>query len=372
MQANSRLTDLSTSTTLDVSSKNGSARMLTRLFTFFGDLGRSYRGTPPVTNPTGAAGATSNVSLESMYAVKTAGVLQLRTEQFRTAFEYASIGMALVGLDGQWLRVNNSLCKILGYTEDDLFARTFQEITHPDDLEADLDQVQRLVDGELTSYEMEKRYFHRDGHVVWVLLSASLVRNSYGQPIHFISQLQDISARKQMEDKLHRLATYDQLTELHNRRALLERLQEEVARSTRYNRPVSLLLLDIDRFKRVNDTYGHDVGDDVLRRVSHLLKHAVRTADLVARFGGEEFAIVLPETSLAEAGVLAERLRELIATDSPTVTSRAGTVQRLSVTVSFGVACINAEADAEKELIKAADEALYRAKHNGRNRVELA
>lgn len=123
----------------------------------------------------------------------------LRDEQFRSAFEYAAIGMALVSPEGRFLRANRALCEMLGYSEQDLARLTFQDITHPDDLEADVAQTRALLRGELRSFQMEKRYFHRDGRLVWVLLSASLVRDGAGEPLHFISQIQDITDRKQAE-----------------------------------------------------------------------------------------------------------------------------------------------------------------------------
>ncbi len=122
--------------------------------------------------------------------------------RFRSAFDSAAIGMAMVGPDGRWLQVNRALCELVGYSESELQATTFQAITHPDDLEADLNQVRRLLAGEIRSYHMEKRYFHKQGHVVWILLSVSLVRDAQEKPLYFISQIQDITARKQAAEAL--------------------------------------------------------------------------------------------------------------------------------------------------------------------------
>lgn len=119
--------------------------------------------------------------------------------RYRNAFDAAAIGMAIVSLDGKWLQVNPLLCRMLGYSEADLKKLSFQEVTHPDDLETDLDYVGQVLRGEVPSYQMEKRYFHKDGHVVWVLLSVSMVRGRDGAPLHFVSQIQDITARKQTE-----------------------------------------------------------------------------------------------------------------------------------------------------------------------------
>ena len=120
-------------------------------------------------------------------------------ERFRQAFEFAGIGMAIVGLDGRWVRVNGAICEIVGYSEAELLQRTFQDITHPDDLETDLAHVRELLDGKRRAYQMEKRYFHRDGHVIWIRLTASLMRDGAEQPLYFISQIEDITAHKQLE-----------------------------------------------------------------------------------------------------------------------------------------------------------------------------
>ena len=121
---------------------------------------------------------------------------------FQSAFDYAAIGMALVAPDGSWLRVNRSVCKMTGYTEEELLKMRFQEITHPDDLHLDLENVEKMLCGEVVTYQMEKRYFHKSGSIVWGLLSVSLVCEEAGKPLFFISQIQDITARKQNEEKL--------------------------------------------------------------------------------------------------------------------------------------------------------------------------
>ncbi|HLO33253.1 MAG TPA: PAS domain S-box protein, partial [Anaerolineales bacterium] len=123
-------------------------------------------------------------------------------ERFSSAFEYASIGVALLTPAGHWLRVNRALCDLSGYSEAELLEKNFQDLTHPDDLESDLDYVRQLLAGQINSYQMEKRYFHKLGHVLWVLLSVSLVRGDQGEPLYFISQIQDITERKQAEAAL--------------------------------------------------------------------------------------------------------------------------------------------------------------------------
>jgi PAS domain S-box-containing protein len=128
--------------------------------------------------------------------------LRLSEERFSTAFENASIGMALVSCDGRWLKVNRSICELLGYSSEELLTKTFQDITYPDDLQTDLEYVRQMLAGEIRTYQMEKRYLHKSGHVVWVLLSVSLVRDGNDQGLYFISQIQDITKRKRAEEAL--------------------------------------------------------------------------------------------------------------------------------------------------------------------------
>jgi len=137
------------------------------------------------------------------------------TEIFENAFNYAAIGMSLIAPDGRWLRVNQAICDIVGYKREELLNLTFQDITHPDDLNTDLAYVNELLDGQIKSYQMEKRYFHKDGNIVWVLLSVSLVKNSNGKPKFFISQIQDITKRIKAEKDLKKaLAEVKQLQKL--------------------------------------------------------------------------------------------------------------------------------------------------------------
>jgi PAS domain S-box-containing protein len=121
---------------------------------------------------------------------------------FQNAFEFAAIGMALVSPEGKWLRVNRSVCDITGYSEAELLERTFQDITHPDDLDLDLANVKKMLAGKIKTYQMEKRYIHKNGSILWVMLSVSLVDNKSGVPLFFIGQIQDITRRKQSDEQL--------------------------------------------------------------------------------------------------------------------------------------------------------------------------
>lgn len=164
--------------------------------------------------------------------------------------------------------------------------------------------------------------------------------------------------------RLHRQATTDELTGLMNRRQIMRRLEEEFSRSGRMGEPLSLIICDIDHFKRINDTCGHQFGDLILTRVSELMQATVRDYDLVGRIGGEEFLVVTPSTVLEDAQAIAERIRERVASD------RMGNENRMvHVTISAGISTMNQDDESLESMIRRADDALYRAKHEGRNRV---
>ena len=165
-------------------------------------------------------------------------------------------------------------------------------------------------------------------------------------------------------EALEQLAAIDSMTGLNNRRNFLSLAEAEWTRFRRYGRPLALLMLDIDHFKRVNDSYGHDVGDEVIKTVADILQKQKRASDIVGRLGGEEFALVLPEATLDSAVAAGERLRKLVA---DYVVTAGG--ERIAVTISVGASNCHAATAGIEELIKQADLALYEAKRTGRNRV---
>jgi diguanylate cyclase (GGDEF)-like protein/PAS domain S-box-containing protein len=289
--------------------------------------------------------------------------LRVERERFERAFEDAPIGMALVSPEGRFMKVNRSLCEITGYDRDALLALSFQDITHPDDLDADLRHLQDVISGEIRSYQMEKRYITRDANVVWVNLSVSLVRDDLGAPVHFISQIEDISERKRTEERLHHLADHDGLTGLFNRRRFEQELSQQHARCQRYGETAALLLLDIDRFKLVNDTRGHRVGDKVLQHLAGLLSRRLRRSDIVARLGGDEFAIILPRIQPPQARSVAQQLVEVVRSSPPTAGGR-----EVPLTASVGATMLDEDTPDVESVLVAADEALYSAKAAGRDR----
>ena len=406
---------------------------------------------------------------------------------FETAFSHAPVGMALLGLDGRWLKVNRAVCRITGYSEDELLARTLSELTHPEDLDADLAFVPRLLAGEITECQMEKRYLTRNGGQIWVLLSASLARDEHGAPEYLVCQVQDVSPRKQAEQQLReaeatarrerdhaqaivaamhegyalsvegeiravneawcqilgfareeligvnapypfwpcdrlrelevsrdriraagggtleatfvkgdgtkfdaeltvraaygddgevigfvtalrdvstrnrrqreleRLARTDSLTGMANRYVLDETLASEAGRSAR-GETLSLVLLDLDLFKQINDEHGHPTGVEVGRRLSGV----VRAGEILARVGGEEFAWLLPDCDADGARSAAERARAAVASEP------FDAIGSLTMSAGIGVASIPC---AGAELYVLADRALYEAKHSGRDRT---
>lgn len=288
-------------------------------------------------------------------------------KRFRNILENAPIGTAVVTLEGRFLLVNQSLCKIFGYEKDELEKLTFQEITHPDDLESNIANVQRLLDGSIASYHMEKRYIRKDRQVVWTQLTSSVVRDAAGAPLYIIAQIEDITERRHSREQIHQLAYYDVLTNLPNRRLLKDRLNQAIAQAKRYQRSVALMFLDLDNFKLVNDSLGHDIGDELLKVVAARLQACIRGMDTVCRQGGDEFIIVLSEIAHPEnAAIVASKIINAI--NEPVSLNE----NDLHVTISIGIAVypVNGTDDA-KELMKKADIAMYEAKKDGRNRFSF-
>jgi diguanylate cyclase (GGDEF)-like protein/PAS domain S-box-containing protein len=231
-------------------------------------------------------------------------------ERFRLAFDHAPIGIALVAPEGRFLRVNGTLCEMLGYDEAELLSVTFQDITHPEDLDADLEHVQAMLAGDIRTYEMDKRYIRADGSIMWVLLSVSLVRDDADHPRYFISQIQDIDERKQAQGELEHLANHDPLTGALNRRAWDRELARAIAEAARLDRTVTIALIDLDDFKQLNDTHGHDAGDRALADAACWWRSQLRSADLLARVGGDEFAVLLADCDREHLDAIVRRLKK--------------------------------------------------------------
>ncbi len=223
-------------------------------------------------------------------------------------------------------------------------------------------------------YEAEDFFPHFGEGGRWLFFTAAPLRNTAGEVVGAIETLQDVSERrraeealKESEERYRLLSVTDSLTALFNSRCMHERLQAEVERAQRYERPLSLLILDADHFKRINDTFGHLVGDLVLQRLAKVIMATLRRTDSGFRYGGEEFVVLMPEAAISAAQALAERLRQGFADE--VILSDQG--QEVRCTISIGVAQLHPNEDA-RSLLHRADEATYEAKHQGRNCVVLS
>jgi diguanylate cyclase (GGDEF)-like protein/PAS domain S-box-containing protein len=299
-------------------------------------------------------------------AERHVAALRESEERFRSAFDHAA-GMALVATDGKWIKVNRSLCEMVGYSEQELLASNFQAITHEDDLGDMVSQVSKLLDGQASTYQMELRYKHKNGHIVWALLSVTMIRDSLINSVNLIFQIQDITDRKRAEERLLHEAFHDMLTGLPNRALFMDHLKLSVERGKRReDRLFAVLFLDLDRFKVINDSLGHMVGDQLLVGIARRLEICLRPGDTVARLGGDEFTVLLEDLmSVTEAIDVADRLQKALALPF----NLNG--HEVFATVSIGIALSSTGYDRPEEVLRDADTAMYRAKMLGKARHEV-
>jgi diguanylate cyclase (GGDEF)-like protein/PAS domain S-box-containing protein len=287
-------------------------------------------------------------------------------ERFRSAFDHAA-GMALVAPDGKWIEVNRSLSEILGYSEEDLLSTDFQSITYHTDLNSILEQLNKLQTGVTTGLQMEKRFLHKNGDLIWVLLSVTGVHSSEEDARNFIFQIQDITDRKRAEERLVHDAFHDALTGLPNRVLFMDHLKQSMGRARgRKHLPFAVLFLDFDRFKLINDSLGHMVGDQLLIAIAGRLKANVRPGDTVARLGGDEFTILLEGLNTpTEVEVVASRLLKSLSLPF----NLSG--HEVFTTASIGIAQSTMGYHYAEDMLRDADIAMYRAKTLGKARFEI-
>ena len=243
--------------------------------------------------------------------------------------------------------------------------RNLREKIHPDDLEGYLERIRHSAET-MAEWRGEFRIVFSDGSVHWRLSSATPQRLNDGS-ILWYGYAADIDTQKQLEEELVKQATTDALTGLQNRRSFFVNAERELARLQRGKvNHGALIMIDLDHFKRINDTYGHGIGDEVLRHLAGTLMRSLRRSDHAGRLGGEEFAVFLPDTSEDQGVLLAERLRDSIAESS--VTTPAGDI---CFTASMGLTILDGTDHDIDTALARADEALYRAKEAGRNRVQV-
>jgi diguanylate cyclase (GGDEF)-like protein/PAS domain S-box-containing protein len=279
--------------------------------------------------------------------------------RFHQAFQSAPTGMALVRLDdGRIVDANQSLAQMLRRRPDELVGCTLREFTHPDDVRAAQPHRARLELGIVDSFRLDQRYRRRDGEFVWARTRVSVAEDD--GVMLAIHHIEDVTEQRRAAEQLRYAARHDELTGLPNRAYLMQLLQERL--TTHEVGEVAVLFIDLDQFKHVNDTLGHDAGDELLQTAADRLRSGLREDDVLARFGGDEFVVVLT----GDPTEVAERLRVAV---RPPVDLGG---HELFVTTSIGFAVNDAPGMTPNDLLRDADGAMYRAKKLGRDRVEAS
>jgi diguanylate cyclase (GGDEF)-like protein/PAS domain S-box-containing protein len=275
---------------------------------------------------------------------------------WQRSFANAPIGMAVLDLKGAWTAVNDTLCGMLGYTREELLTMSFTDITYEEDEEQGMNAMSDLIERRLDTVSVEKRYRHRDGHPIWMLIRATTVPGADGTPAYVVSQYEDIGERRLVDAHLAHLALHDPLTGLANRALLADRLDHGLQQLARGDGVLVVVLADLDQLKPVNDRYGHGMGDELLIAAARRLQFAVRAGDTVARIGGDEFVVVslLPDEAAARA--LRDRIEKHL--DDEVVVQGV----RVQLGASVGYTTTHDPEVAPESLLHAADRDMYASK----------
>jgi diguanylate cyclase (GGDEF)-like protein/PAS domain S-box-containing protein len=301
---------------------------------------------------------------EAEQAARHAGELRDSEQRFHSAFTHASIGMALVSVDGAVLQINAALTDLLGYGEGQVVGRRLRDLVNAEDVALLDERLRHAVEHDDDKTSVELRCRHRDGSEVWVALHCAFFSDFKSSAPCLIVQAQDITARRSAEARLHHIAYHDALTNLPNRGRFNERLQQAIERSQASpSHQFAVLFLDFDRFKIVNDSLGHRAGDEFLVQVARRILEHVRGNDVVARLGGDEFAILVNDIDANEQAIaLAERLQQALRTPFSIGGSEISTSASIGITFSgFGYRTPD-------DVLRDADIAMYRAKTQGKAR----
>lgn len=307
--------------------------------------------------------------------------LRRSEERFRRAFDEAPIGMALVSPDGQVRKVNAALSQITGGEPGKLVGQSLAALISPQDADG-LDSLRRLTEvapagatvertghprndpsGQLESFRGELRLLHAAGHTIATDLQAAVLRDGEGAPEQLLLQIQDITDRKRFEEQLRFMADHDPLTGLLNRRGFERELISHIARVLRYGTDGALLAMDLDHFKLINDTLGHNAGDELIGRITAVLSGRLRDSDVLARIGGDEFAVLLPSATPERATTVASALLDVVRREQLELGARTPS----QITTSIGVTMFDPKLTGQEMLIRA-DVAMYEAKESGRDR----
>ncbi|HEV2997463.1 MAG TPA: EAL domain-containing protein, partial [Solirubrobacteraceae bacterium] len=285
--------------------------------------------------------------------------------RFDGAFEDAPIGMVIVDLQGRIVRVNRVMCELTGHEPEELLGRSHSELVHPADREAGEAQLRRLIDGEIPSFEAERRYLRAGGEVVWTLLSVTPVRDAENRPVCLMHHVQEIAENGHVELHVSHVVDRDAHTGLYNRRRFEVELERRAAHTGRHGTSAALILVDLDNLGQVNDSFGHARGDELLARVAAGLRAHLRKTDVLARVGGDEFAVIVLDIDHAGARRIAESLLEIVRREGVLPENEA-----VRATATIGVAQIDPlRPRSAEQLMIDADLAVYEGKCAGRDRI---
>jgi diguanylate cyclase (GGDEF)-like protein/PAS domain S-box-containing protein len=302
--------------------------------------------------------------LKNMLKEKSKALIESELK-YRTLVEQSLEGILIVQ-NGLIKFANPTLLKNLNYTESEMVGKDILRFLYPDDRDMLAKNLIKSSEHQLMDSSLELRMAHKNEEGIY--MEVFLTQIQYENNPAILVTLRNITERKKAEAELKRLVITDDLTGLFNQRYFYTQLTKEIERSKRHNRPLSMLLIDIDLFKDFNDTYGHWEGDFVLKKIGEILLKNVRDIDMPFRYGGEEFTVILPDTNYEDAIIVAERVRKSVAQNVFYPFTLDGQPDIVSKTVSIGITEFR-EQDDMKSFVKRTDNALYQAKKQGRNMI---